>query len=86
MILRLREDSQTFPRVGDHVDLEVHLPVNVESVGAKDLTTRGQIVEVGDVRDGARQFTLSFRKAQFKDRNGAGGRRKRKSTAGGWEN
>ena len=90
MLLRLGATTGTFPRVGEKVDLQVHLPGNPELAGAKDLSIRGLIIGVTEMRDGARQFELSFRRAHFKDRNGKdnGAPPKRKSAraAGdGWE-
>lgn len=90
MILRLTATSRMFPQVGDKVDLDVHLPVNFELAGAKDLSIRGQVLEVTEMRDGSRQFVLSFRRANFRDRNGKNGhraapKRKMKVATEGWE-
>ena len=90
MILRLTATSRMFPRVGDKVGLDVHLPVNFELAGAKDLSIRGQVIEVMEMRDGARQFVLSFRRANFKDRNGKNGdlvapKRKGRAAPKEWE-
>ena len=90
MILRLTATSREFPRVGDKVDLEVHLPVNFELAGAKNLSIRGQVVDMTEMSDGARQYVLNFRRANFTDRvrkNGGTAPPKRKTRAAseGWE-
>jgi hypothetical protein len=90
MVLQLAANSRMFPRVGEKVDLEVHLPVNSELAGAKDLSIRGLIVEVTESRDGVRRFVLSFRRAHFRDRNSKNGhstppKRKAKAASEGWE-
>jgi hypothetical protein len=90
MVLHLGAGSRSFPRVGEKVGLEVHLPVNFEPAGAKDLSIRGVVVGVKEMRDGARQFVLNFRRANFKDRragkNGAEPPKSRRASASdGWE-
>lgn len=72
MVLRLAPASTPLPRVGDKVDLEVHLPVTSEMAGAKDLSIRGLIVSIVELPDGVRQFVLNFRRAHFKDRSSNG--------------
>src|SRR6185437_12412056 len=81
MVLRIAGKPRALPRVGEKVDLDVHLPVNLEIAGAKDLSIRGLIVEVTETDDGAHQFVLSFRRAQFKDRNGGSELKKRKAAS-----
>jgi len=83
MVLHLSAAKLPFPQVGDKVGLEVHLPVNFDLVGAKDLSIRGLIMSVKEMADGARQFVITFRRAQFKDR-GLNGRDpgRRKAAAG----
>jgi hypothetical protein len=72
MVLRLAPASPPFPRVGDKVKLEVHLPVNPEMASAKDLSISGLIVSMVEMPDGVRQFVLNFRRAHFKDRGSNG--------------
>ena len=72
MVLRLAPAAPPFPRVGDKVALEVHLPVNSDMAGAKDLSIRGLIVSIVELPDGVRQFVLNFRRAHFKDRSSNG--------------
>ena len=79
MILRIGGGSRALPRMGETVDLEVHLPLNSEGMPAKDLCIRGQIVDVTETGDGARQFVLSFRRAHFRDRDGARPPKRRKA-------
>ena len=85
MVLRIGGTAELLPVIGEKVYLEVHLPVNFEHAGAKDLSIHGRIVNVTEMRDGGRQFVLNFRRAQFKDRNGPRPVRRR-PPEGDWEN
>jgi hypothetical protein len=85
VLLQICAGSLMFPRVGERVGLEVHLPGDDEVAGAKDLSIRGLIVEVTEMRDGARQVLVNFRRAHFKDRNGTKQPKKRKAGEPGWE-
>jgi len=70
LVLRIRKAAQTLPRVGEQVRLNVHLPAQA-GISAKDLTVRARIIEASDARQGVQTFVVSFRRAQFKDRNQA---------------
>jgi hypothetical protein len=85
LILRVGDGSGALPRLGEMVDLEVHFPLSSEGMPAKDLCLRGQIVEVTETGEGWRRFVLNFRRAHFKDRNGARPPKKRKAPAEGWQ-
>lgn len=88
MILRLTSGSASLPKVGDKVELEVYLPVNFELAGAKNLSIRGQVAEVTDTSDGACQFVLTFRRANFTDRarkRPTAQKRKTRAASDGWE-
>jgi hypothetical protein len=85
MVLQLASDAGEMPKVGDKVDLEIHLPADSEKARAKDLTLRAQIVDVTEARAGIWQFILSFRKAHFKDRAEAAPRRKAAGAEPKWE-
>jgi hypothetical protein len=94
LILRIGGGSRALPRMGETVDLEVHFPLSAEGMPAKDLCIRGQVVEVTDTGEGSHRFVLNFRRAHFKDRNGARPPKKRKAPsrrlgdvneAEGWE-
>lgn len=88
MVLNLAGPAKNLsPQVGETVGLEVHLPVHFDLIGAKDLSIRGLIMSVKEMEDGARQFVITFRRAQFKDRNGlnGSGQAKRKGAAAAGE-
>lgn len=90
MILLLTATSGMFPTVGDKLELDVHLPVNFELAGAKNLSIRGQVLEVTETVDGARQLVLSFRRANFTDRirkepSAAMPKRRVRAASEGWE-
>jgi|SRR5579862_7421034 len=67
LVLRVRSAKQAILRLGDEIRLNVHLPAQ-EGIAAKDLSVRARIIEVSEMREGARTFVVSFRRAQFKDR------------------
>jgi hypothetical protein len=83
MVVRIRERKGMLPSLGDQVRLDVHLPAEA-GVTAKDLSVRARIIQVSEADRGMRTFTLSFRRAQFKDR-AAPAAAKRKSAGLGWE-
>lgn len=85
MVLRIQGRNRTRPRVGEEVQLDVHLPVNAQGFVPKDLRLRARILEVTEVRDGVRSFVLSFRRAQFKNRSEPAPPAKRKAATGTWE-
>ncbi|HWZ31297.1 MAG TPA: hypothetical protein VNX18_08195 [Bryobacteraceae bacterium] len=85
MVLQLPGDLSLLPRVGDQVDLEIHLPAGSERSRGKDLAVRAKITKVSEATGGSRQFVLSFRKAHFKDRNGVVPRRKAAAATPKWE-
>lgn len=85
MVLRVPGQTRLLPRLGDQVQLDVHLPVSSERAGAKDLSVRARIVEVTESPDGVRTYVLSFRRVQFKDRLEPRDAPRRKAANGTWE-
>lgn len=69
VVLRIKKVRQAL-RLGDEVRLNVHLPAEA-GIAAKDLAIRARIVHISDARQGVRTFVVSFRRAQFKDRDEA---------------
>ena len=86
MVLRIPGSEDAAPHLGDEVQLNVHLPAEAQGIAAKDLSARGRIIEVSQMGDDVRTCVLSFRRAQFKDRNGESAPPKRRvSSSSGWE-
>ncbi len=65
--LKFHGDKFPHPSVGERVEMEVLLPVQSASAGAKCLSFRAEVVRVTDTGDGVCQLDLSFRKAAFRD-------------------
>lgn len=84
VVLRLQGESSLMPHLGDWVDLNVHLPVNLEHAQARDLSVRARVVSVLDVREGVHELVLNFRRAKFTDRGDAI-RPQKARHARGWE-
>lgn len=66
-VLALPDGSIAHPKLGELVHLELELPVNAVSAGARCLAVRARVAQVVEMRDGTRQLTVQFRKAAFKD-------------------
>lgn len=81
LVFRLKGSDPSFPRVGDTVRMNIHLPGEA-GLAAKDISTRARIVDVSELADGVQTFVLSFRRAQFRDRPASAERR---ASAGSWE-
>lgn len=84
LFLRLKGSADGPPRPGDEVQLKVHLPVET-GIAAKDLSARARIIEASDGGRGVRTLVVTFRRAQFKDREPAPARVKRKAAGVEWE-
>ena len=56
------------PVVGEHLRLELLMPVNMDQAKAKYLSMRATVAEVVEQPDGTRWLELRFRKPAFKDR------------------
>ena len=84
VVLRLECDSKQAPRLGDWVQLNVHLPVNLEHAQARDLSAKARVVSA-TMREGAREFVLNFRRAKFTDRTESTHPHKAKHASPGWE-
>ena len=82
VVLRIKKVKQAL-RLGDQVRLNVHLPAE-PGIAAKDLAIRARIIQISDGRQGVRTFVVSFRRAQFKDRDAVQPEQKRAAGAN-WE-
>lgn len=89
LVLAVREDQgPCLPVMGEHVLLEMFLPVNSTNAKAKCLTVRARVVRSTSMPDGSRHIGLSFRKATFKDVTDSVLRKPRKpvkAATNGWE-
>ena len=56
------------PEVGEHVRLELHLPVHLETAKAKCLIVRARVTGVSGGPGGTTRLELKFRKPSFRDR------------------
>jgi len=74
------------PVVGEHLRLELLMPVNQEQAKAKYMSVRATVAEIVERADGTRWLELRFRKPIFKDRaDGSNGSANAKSATAKWK-
>jgi hypothetical protein len=68
--------GEAAPQPGDHVDLEISLPVYYRGMCSRYLRTRARVARMKELTGRRRWLCLVFRKVSFRDRPQNGSRRK----------